>query len=123
MKKSFSRISRALINFKAFGDSTIESFALRVIAALTDNPHFPDVLTTLATIFAEYQAALDEAHTGNRVSIAIKNQKKQALINALIETAGYVNYIANGDRAILLTAGFDISKDVEPKVIAKPEIV
>ena len=70
-----------------------------------------------------YTAALVKAGTGNRADVADKNAKREVLVNLLRSLCRYVNLIADGDAAMLLTSGFDVSKDPQPVVITKPEIV
>ena len=93
---------------------------------MTANANFPTPVPTLAALQAAadaYTAALVKAGTGNRADVADKNAKREVLVNLLRSLCRYVNLIADGDAAMLLTSGFDVSKDPQPVVITKPEIV
>jgi hypothetical protein len=78
-------------------------------------------LTVVTTAADAYTAALVKAGSGNRSDIADKNNKRSELTALLRSLADYVNFCANGDRSILLTSGYDITKEPQPTVITKPE--
>ncbi|MEJ8843445.1 fibronectin type III domain-containing protein [Lacibacter sp. H375] len=119
MKKSIS-------NFSKLSDGNLESKTHSIISSMTGNANFPTpvpALAVLQTAADAYTAALVKAGAGNRADVADKNAKRETLLNLLRSLCTYVNLTANGDAAMLLTSGFDISKDPQPSVITKPEIV
>ncbi|MGE5108293.1 MAG: fibronectin type III domain-containing protein [Sphingobacteriales bacterium] len=116
--------SRALINFSKYTDGAFESKVHTILSCMKDNLNFTTPVPDLAAITAAaaaYSAALIKASTGNRENIADKNEKRRVLTNLLRSLCIYVTLTANGDRIVLLSSGFDISKDAEPMTISKPE--
>lgn len=117
-------MTKSLTNFASLSDSGLESKTQLIVSSLTGNAHFPTPTPTLAalqTAFDAFQEALVKAGTGNRVDIAEKNAAREVLVNLLRLLCAYVNLTANGNRAMLLSSGFSISKDREPVIISKPE--
>jgi hypothetical protein len=117
-------MTKSLTNFASLSDSGLESKTQLILSSLTGNANFPTPTPTLAalqTAFDVFQAALVKAGTGNRVDIAEKNEAREVLVNLLRLLCAYVNLTANGNRAMLLSSGFNISKDREPSIITKPE--
>jgi hypothetical protein len=117
-------MTKSLTNFTSLSDSGLESKTELIISSLTGNTSFPTPTPTLAalqTAADAFSAALLKAGTGNRVDIAIKNAAREVLVDLMRNLCMYVNLTANGDRAMLLSSGFNISKDREPIVITKPE--
>jgi hypothetical protein len=122
-----NRTPKVLVNFTGFTDAAIDGKAQSIINAMTGNANFPKPLPTIAdltTAASDYANALSIAKTGTRTDIAVKNQERDALEALLRDLASYVNFTAKGDRAMLLSSGFDISKngDATP-VITKPESI
>ncbi len=104
--KSYSRLSETSLNFKAE----------MVIINLTDNPYFLITTPTLAdfTVIREtYNDALKNSADGNKTAIALKNQAKKALLTAMKNLATNVESLAQGDRAKLVSSGFDLGSDGE----------
>lgn len=116
--------SKVILNFKTFSFRNLEHKANVVLASLSNNPHFPEPVPALSE-FSEtikaYSLAIMAAETGNRAEIAFKKQKRKALEQILRRLVSYVNFMAKGDRNILLTSGFDINKEQEQNcTIEKP---
>lgn len=119
-------MKKTVNNFAALSDGNLESKTHSIISSMTGNAHFPTPVPALADVTAAataYTAALVKAGTGNRSDVADKNAKRLVLIGLLTSLGSYVTFMANGDAVLLLTSGFDISKDRQPVVITKPEIV
>ncbi len=58
----------------------------------------------------------------DRLQIAIKNQKREALIALLHQWADYVLFISKGDNAVAMSSGFTIGKTPSPAPpLTKPE--
>lgn len=108
--------AKALINFAQYTFDGLESKAHTIIASMTNNPHFSSPvpsITDVSTAATAYTNALVAAKTGNRADISLKNQKRQALELVLKQLAAYVNYTALGNRTIIISSGFDVSKEKE----------
>ena len=117
-------MSKVLINFERYSDGNLESKAHTIISNMSGNPYFPTPVPAIAdvqTAAADYSAALIDAKTGSRAAVATKNDMREALTVLLRSMAGYVNFVANGDAAKLLTSGFDLSKESTSVIITKPE--
>ena len=87
------------------------------------NSNFPAPIPALTVVDAAvqtYQAALTAAQFRDKNAVALKNQAREELTFILSQLANSVMTTANGDRAMLISSGFDISKDPEPKPISKP---
>jgi len=92
-----------------------------VISKMENNPLFPKppaALKKLKKAAPEFQDALANALTRDRVMLAIKDQKKELVLSLLDELVLYVLEVSDGDRAIILSSGFDASK--EPRKIWIP---
>lgn len=89
-----------------------------IISEMTTNiQYFPTPNPTLATV----QASLDELQTASlaaenrdRVAIAYRNEKKDELVALLRKLGIYVNLMADGNRIIALSSGFDVAKEPLP---------
>ena len=104
--KTYSRLSEANLDFKA----------QMVIVNLTGNPSFPVTTPTLAdfTLTKEaYSQALQNCADGNRTAIALKNQAKDELLSAMRILATNVESLAQGDRAKMVSSGFELGSDGE----------
>jgi len=114
---------RALLSFKNLPDAGLLAKTETIINAMTANPHFPTpepAIAVVTTANTAYGDALKVAKTGTRADSALKNQQRDALEQLLTDLAAYVNFTAKGDRAILLTSGFDITSEDAPPVVTKP---
>ena len=116
--------SKALTNFGRYSDSVLETKTQLILTSMTGNTSFPTPLPALTEVSAAataYSTALVNAGTGNRIDISIKNTKREELVALLRRLAEYVSFTANNDRSILLSSGFDISKEPSSVTITKPE--
>jgi hypothetical protein len=59
----------------------------------------------------DYENALINAKSRDRIMISIKNDKKALLKGLLAELSVNVSQVCKGDRSMLLSSGFNISKD------------
>jgi hypothetical protein len=104
--KDYSRLSEANLDFKA----------QMIIVNLTDNPHFPVTSPTLANfsvIKNEYSAALQNSAEGAKTAVAIKNQAKTTLLQNMRFLAANIESLAQGDRAMLVSSGFELATEGE----------
>lgn len=115
---------KCLSNFGTFTDGALENKCHVIINSLTGNASFPNPVPALATIEAAstaYSASLVEAGTGNRAAIALKNMRRAELTELLAQLCMCVNFLGNGQPELLLTTGFDVSKERVPTVITVPQ--
>lgn len=120
----YSMSAKALTSFSKYSDSVLETKTQLIIASMTGNTNFPTpspALTEITAAAAAFSTALTNAGTGNRIDIAVKNNLREELVAPLRRLAEYVSFTANGDRSILLSSGFDISKEPASVTITKPE--
>ena len=117
-------MTKTISTFSKYTDGGFESKTHTIISSMTGNAFFTTPVPALATVQTAadaYSAALIKASTGNRTDIATKNEKREELTGLLRSLSTYVNLTANGDRPMLLSSGFDVTKERETVVISKPE--
>ncbi|WP_243349413.1 fibronectin type III domain-containing protein [Parabacteroides sp. FAFU027] len=105
---------KILNNLEKLNDSALSTMAQHIINSLTGNSYFPALTPSLdevTTVKKEFDDSLIAAQTGDRVKIAIKNEKRTNLIDILHRLARCVEMVANGNRSILLSSGFEVSKE------------
>lgn len=97
--------------------------ATYIVESMTGNPSFPDPVPTLA----EVQAAVDVYNTKllaaaglGRVNVAEKNEARVTLEQMLYKLGLWVLFMANGVDAILVSSGFTLTKDKQPRNLEKP---
>lgn len=116
--------ARVTNGFDRYSDANLETKTQFIITKMTGNSNFPTPAPTLlameAALTAFTEAAM-AAKAGDKVAIIDRDQKREVLINLLHELSLYVMYIAKGDKLILTSSGFDVSKEREPAPpITKP---
>ena len=85
-----------------------------VVNKMEDNPAFPNppaALAELKKVMPEYQSALAHALGLGIETVALKDTKKKIVLNLLDELATYATIICRGDKRLLLSSGFDITKE------------
>lgn len=113
MKKSF-----VLVSFIKLSISDKISFYRNVITKMTDNAYFPtpDVSLTDATAAVDKFEADDIASKdGSRTATAVRNDSEEKTNTLFYKLADYVNRIADGDEAIILSSGFELSAQPAPR--------
>jgi len=88
-----------------------------VVDKMVNNPAFPNppaALDKLKKINPEYQSSLARAMGRDKEAVAIKDNNKKIVLNLLDELATYVTAICKGDKALLLSSGFDITPEGGP---------
>ena len=112
--------NRIMMSFSRYADAELSAKAKEIESSMSSNPKFAgagDTLTKLATARTEYDESLVMARTGDTTKIALKNERRKILIEVLTELARYVEMVAKGNRAVLLSSGFEISKEHPTAVI------
>ena len=110
------RLPRLKTSFKMYTDAAFEKKAEVIVSSVTANfkdPN-PEIAVLLESIH-QYSDALTAAGNGDRLLIAHKNKCRKELEALLRELAAFVTMVAKGDREILISSGFDLVKEAEPK--------
>lgn len=111
--------------FSRMRDDNLLVKANSIHAAIPLNPVFLDPvpsMTDLENAIQEYSEALEASRDGDRLKVAIKNQKKAQLVEVLHLLADFVLFKSEGDRVVAMSSGFTISKDPSPREpITKPQ--
>jgi hypothetical protein len=84
------------------------------VIKMTGNANFTTPVPSLATVTAAVntlEVAYNNAKTGGQQQTAIMYDKEEMLDKDLNQLAAYVEYTANGDRSIILSAGMNIKKN------------
>lgn len=108
------KYQKANLGFQRMSDENLQILADTVVIAMTDNENFLDPMPSLEDVgiakelFREKLAGA--RRRGSPYETAIKNEARESLEKILAPLAFYVNTIADGNIAILLSSGFDISK-------------
>jgi hypothetical protein len=108
------KLNRILMTFNYCRAGDLIKITRRILDSLKDNAQFPNPTPVLAEIekaLEEYITALSAAGGGDREKVAIKDGKQANLRQMLTELAYYVTQICKGDKAMLLSSGFDINSD------------
>jgi hypothetical protein len=100
----------------------------RIIDSLKNNAQFPNptpALTDVENKLEEYLVSLSDAGGRDREKVAIKDNKQAELRQLLTDLAHYITQTCKGDKAMLLSSGFDITPErsnqqkVPPKLQAE----
>ena len=91
---------------------------LNVTESMTGNPNFPSPDVPLADL-TEATTLLETSYvaglSGDRQKKAVMHRAEAAWNQLMRDQAKYVDRIAKGDRAIILSAGFNVSKQPDPR--------
>lgn len=117
------KTQKVLSDYAKLSDANLKVKAENVVVCLTGNTNFPTTRPPLADFTAiqeAYSTALEKTVSGDRILIALKNQARETLLDAMRKLASDINLIANGDKAMLLSSGFDLSATAEPVTSLEP---
>ena len=98
--------------YKHSSDGNLAKLGSRVAQSMKGNANFPNptpAQSVIETACQDFQSALNLAGRNDRTLSSAKNDKKAVLIRLLDDLAKYVTAVANGDKTILLSSGFDIT--------------
>jgi hypothetical protein len=101
-----------LKKYKRERDSDLSTTAKRVVEKSKNNPKLPNPPTALAKLeekIPAYDASVVNARGRDKEMVAIKKGLKAEIVALLTELDSFVTLSSNGDEALLLTSGFDIS--------------
>jgi hypothetical protein len=107
---------KVVIDYGGLSDANLKVKSENVVIAMTNNQAFPQTTPTMAefaVMQTNFATALEKAVNGDRILGALKNQAREVLLVGMNQLAGNVNFVANGDKAILLSSGFDLTSPGE----------
>ena len=109
---------RISTDFNRIKDAELLLKANTIIAAMTDNPNFPEPwpvqvpsLQVLRDAVAAFQTAVQDALTRDTTKILLRDKAWEYLIHQLLDLAPFVEMIAKGDVNMLMSSGFDLCKE------------
>lgn len=103
--------------FNEMADDVLQTRAYQIVTAMTGNVNFPapaPSVDDMNGIVAAFFEALSNCTEADRVKIAIKNQKRKAVIAALHTWSLYVLLVSGDDATIAMTSGFQVAKIPSP---------
>ena len=107
------KYQKANLGFQKITDENLLTLADTVIRAMTDNDSFPDPNPNLGDVEDEKDAFAEKLaiarRKGSPYDTAIKNEVREGLEKILSQLAFYVNKTDDGNIAILLSSGFEVS--------------
>ena len=114
-KNVMTQLTQAVLvlGFNNFSGADLAAFAAAVIAAMTGNPYFATPLPSIADIqqlLTDYNTAAAVAENRDRNAVITKTLARLALVSGLQNLGRYCMSLANGDRQMLESTGFSISK-------------
>ncbi|MEO5942431.1 MAG: hypothetical protein ABIP30_09985 [Ferruginibacter sp.] len=116
--------SKLTTGFNVLTDSLFQTTSESIYVSMQGNPNFPTTVPDMSVINTAVQlfnTTLNNAQTRDRNAVALKNEAREALTDLLIQLANSVMATANGNRAMLVSSGFDLAKDSETTPLTKPE--
>ncbi len=107
-------IIKPSINFLNLdNDATLIKNVHTILAAMTDNPNYPNPMPELPLItlvLSQFTTCVANAADGGITLTALKNQKREELVTLVRNLASYVSVTCNGNLATLLSSGFPSQK-------------
>lgn len=103
-------------DYRRLSDNNLDFRAEVISLSLTDNLNFPLTVPTLANFDLKrtaFKTAMQNISTGDRIAIAIKNQARAELLSSMKQLALNIESLAPGDRAKLISSGFEMGSDGE----------
>jgi hypothetical protein len=118
------KTNRLTTGFISLTDANFETKAESIFNSMNGNPNFPSPVPAMGTVedaVQAYSTALTAAQSRDKNDVAVKNQKRGELTVLLIQLASSVMAVANGDKTMLISSGFDLAKEGETTPLQKPE--
>ena len=100
--------SVVLFSFKKLPQGELGLFVNNVITKMTADAQFLTLMVyvqALKVLYDAFQVAMVNAADGGKLNTLAKDTKKKEMVDQLELVARYVNILANGDSAVILTAG------------------
>ena len=105
-----------IVNFQSLNQADLLAKSTHIVGCLRNNPHFPSPWPTPVPSFEQVEASVYEygrayqaALNGDRMKIAERKAISEHLIELLQKLAHYLEVIADGNEAVLLSTGYDLS--------------
>lgn len=120
------KMPRLNTGFDGLSDPNFQTTSESIYASMFENKNFltpTPALTVIDQAIQAYSAAFIAAQQKDKNAVAIKNQQRDNLRGLLIQLANSVMTIANGDKAMLISSGFQLAKEGETTPIVKPESI
>ncbi len=116
-KNIMTQLTQAVLvlGFNNFSGADLAAFAAAVIAAMTGNPYFATpvpAITDIQQLLTDYNTAAAAAESRDRNAVITKTLARLALISGLQNLGRYCMSVANGDRQMLESTGFQLAKKV-----------
>jgi hypothetical protein len=111
------RKAKVIISFKNQSVPELIGFARNIVIKMTGNTSFPtpDVALTLITTAATtLETKYNAAQSGGKQQTADMHQARTALEDLLHKEGLYVERIALGNDTMILSSGYDVSKQPDP---------
>jgi hypothetical protein len=118
MKRSSIQLS-----FTKLSDSNFLTKANFINVSMSGNSFFPSPIPTLAQVQEAidlYAAKLLAATGLGKVNVAEKNQAREELEQLLYKLGLWVMFMADGVEAVLVSSGYMLAKEPQPRTLDKP---
>lgn len=116
---------RLLNGFDRMNDAYLYTRSREIYNVMNGNPNFANPKPNMSdfnTMISTYGTALENAASGDKYAVIIKNAKRKELVNMLHNLGYFVLFTAQGDRDIAASSGFELAKEQStPNVIGKPQ--
>ena len=116
--------SKIVTPFEGQSDPDFKAKADAIYKSMLGNVNFPTPVPELTLIDGMINAfgeAMATAKDRDRNSVARKNDIRQDLTYALIQLASSVTTVANGDKTLLISSGFELAKPGETIPFERPK--
>jgi len=111
------------LSFAKLTDNDLLQKAIYIVTSITISPAFANPIPTLQEVQAAidiYSAKLNAAEGLGRVNVADKNLARTNLEQLLYKLGLWVMVVADGVEAVLVSSGYTIAKEPQPRKLAKP---
>ncbi len=105
-----------ITRFESLNQADLLAKANHIVTCLRGNAHFPPPwlatvppLEALEGLVNEYGRTYEAALNGDRLKIAERNAVSKLMIEHLKKIAHYLDVVADGDEAALISTGYDLS--------------
>jgi len=112
-------MKKVLLSFTLIAPGEKASYYRNVVAKFTGNALFSTPIISLAalnTALDKFEADILAARDGGYLAVAVMHDSEIAIDKMFRSLAHYVDMIADGDETIIISAGFQASKDKAARV-------
>jgi len=107
-----------IVSFQSLNQADLLAKATHIVASLRNNAYFPlpwpapvPQLDAVEALVNDYGKAYEAALYGDRLKIAERKAVSENLIEQLKKVAHYLEVIADGNEAALISTGYDTSHE------------